>query len=214
MAGLGNSIQFEDRHEAGERVAGALTEQGVEADVVLAIPRGGLPLGREVANALGAPLDVVVASKIGAPSNPELAIGAAAADGSVWLDSDAITRLGVDDSYVERERQREAEAARTKAETYRDGGTLPDLAGKRVVVVDDGVATGATAKAALRQVTAADPESVVLAVPVGPPDTIADLEAEADEVVCVATPRSFGAVGRFYRRFDQVTDDEAMAYLE
>ena len=208
------STRFADRREAGERLAEALAGREIAADVVLAIPRGGLPLGRAVADALDAPLDVVVASKIGAPGNPELAIGAAASDGSVWLDEETVANLGVDDEYIDRERKREAENAREKAERYRDGGELPDLAGKRVVVVDDGVATGATAKAALRLVRDAGAARVVLAVPVGPPETVDELRAEADEVVCVATPSPFGAVGRFYRQFDQVTDEEAMAYLD
>ncbi len=210
----GSSPQFADRHDAGQQLAAELQDHGVEADLVLAIPRGGLPLGREVADVLDCPLDVVVASKIGAPGNPELAIGAVASDGSAWLAADTIKRLGVDQEYIDRERDQEATVAREKAERYRDGGALPDVEGKRVVVVDDGVATGSTAKAALRQVQAADAEHVVLAVPVGPPETITELDAEADQIVCIDTPSSFGAVGRFYDRFDQVSDEEAISFLD
>jgi predicted phosphoribosyltransferase len=209
-----DSGRFEDRTEAGRRLGAELVERGVEADVVLAIPRGGLPLGRAVADALDAPLDVVVASKIGAPGNPEYAIGAVGSDGSAWFDEDTIDRLGVSGSYVERERDHEATAAREKASRYRGDQPAPDLAGQSVVVVDDGVATGATAIAALRLVREQGAAHVVLAVPVGPPDTVARLEAECDAVVTLLTPSRFGAVGAFYDRFDQVSDEEAMAYLE
>lgn len=211
--GRSGATRFADRTDAGRRLAELLVERGVEADVVLAIPRGGLPLGREVADALGVPLDVVVASKIGAPHNPELAIGAVASDGTAWLDDATIAHLGVGDDYVERERRREAEAAREKAERYRGDRPEPDLAGKNVVLVDDGVATGSTAIAAIRLIEELGARRVVLAVPVGAPDTIESLRSVADDVVSVATPQRFGAVGRFYDRFDQVSDEEAMAYL-
>jgi putative phosphoribosyl transferase len=203
---------FRDRTAAGERLADALEEQGVTADIVLAIPRGGLPLGRAVADRLGAPLDVVVASKIGAPNNEEYAIGAVAEDGAAWLNDGALDRLNVSDAYLAREREREREVAAGKAATYRDGDR-PDLTGKRVVVVDDGVATGATMRACLQLVREEAPESLVVAVPVGPPDTLDELAALADEVVAVERPRNFRAVGAHYRNFAQVSDEEAMSYL-
>lgn len=206
--------RFADRADAGRRLARELVDRGVDADLVVAIPRGGLPLGRAVADALDAPLDVVVASKIGAPDNPEFAIGAAASDGTVWLDEGTIERLGVPADYVRRERDREIEAAREKARRYRDDGTSPDPAGASVVVVDDGAATGSTAIAALRLLREQGAERVVLAIPVAPPDTVRRLEDEADAVVCLRTPRPFGAVGAFYDRFDQVSDAEAIAYLD
>jgi predicted phosphoribosyltransferase len=204
---------FDDRTDAGRRLADRLAERGVAADVVLAIPRGGLPAGRAVADALGAPLDVVVARKVGAPHNPELALGAAASDGTVWLNDDLIDRLGVDRRYIDRETDREREAAAEKERRYREGRPLLDLAGARVVVVDDGAATGATAMACLRRAHAAGAAHVTLALPVAPPDTVESLHAEADEVVVVHAPESFGAVGRFYRDFDQVSDAEARSYL-
>lgn len=204
---------FADRTDAGAQLADLLDDHDVAADLVLAIPRGGLPLGRAVADRLGAPLDVVVASKMGAPGNPEYAIGAVASDGTAWLNDEAIANLDVSEAYVEREREAEAEAARRKRERYRGDRPEPELAGKTVVVVDDGVATGATARACLRQVAAAGAERVVLAVPVGPPDTVEALSEEADLVVAVETPPHFGAVGQFYRSFEQVSDEEAMAYL-
>ncbi|MEF8856747.1 MAG: phosphoribosyltransferase family protein [Haloplanus sp.] len=206
--------RFADRTDAGQRLATELVDRGIDADLVLAIPRGGLPLGRAVADAFDAPLDIVVASKIGAPHNPEYAIGAVASDGSVWLDDDAIDRLGVSDAYIEREQEAEVEAAREKAARYRGDREAPDLTGESVVVVDDGVATGSTALAALRLVREGGAERVVLAIPVGPPETVAELEDVADEVVALRTPEQFGAVGAFYDRFDQVTDEEAMTYLD
>ena len=204
---------FRDRTDAGEKLARLLRDRGVHADLVLAIPRGGLPIGRPVADALGAPLDVAVAKKLGAPGNPEFAIGAAASDGSLWLNEDAIDRLGVPDGYVERERRAAAETAREKEDTYRTGDP-PDVAGKAVVLVDDGVATGATVNACLRMLAERGADHVVLAVPVGPPNTRERLVDDADEVVVLESPPRFRAVGQFYERFDQVSDEEAMSYLE
>jgi len=206
--------RFSDRADAGEQLASALIDREVDADLVMAIPRGGLPVGRVVADALDAPLDIVVASKIGAPGNPEYAIGAVASDGSAWLDEEGIDRLDVSDAYVERERDREVEIAREKAARYRGDRDAPDLTGKTVVVVDDGAATGSTALAAVRLVRTGGVERIVLAVPVAPPETVADLETVADVVVALRTPETFGAVGAFYDRFDQVSDEEAMASLD
>ena len=205
---------YEDRTAAGKLLADHLAEEGVEADLVVAIPRGGLPLGRAVADRLDAPLDVVVAQKMGAPGNPELAIGAAASDGSAWLNDDIIERLGVDEGYVDQAREREAENARKKLEDYRGAAEPPDFASKRVVVVDDGVATGATMRACVRQVVSAGADRVVVAVPVGPPDSLDELRQEADAVYALDEPGAFGAVGQYYRDFGQVTDDQAIEYLE
>ncbi|MFB6282139.1 MAG: phosphoribosyltransferase [Haloferacaceae archaeon] len=212
MSGDGDR-PFADREDAGRRLGAALAERGIDPDVVLAIPRGGLPLGRAVADALDAPLDVIVARKMGAPHNPEFAIGAAAADGSVHINEAAIERHGVDTEYVERARESAAEEAREKAARYRDGDAVPDLADAAVVIVDDGVATGATARACIAQARAAGAARVVLAVPVGSPRTVSALESVADGVVCPEAPPEFRAVGQFYERFDQVSDEEAMAYL-
>ncbi|WP_119821644.1 phosphoribosyltransferase [Halalkaliarchaeum desulfuricum] len=211
---MSGQTPFHDRTDAGERLAAELRERDVEADLVLAIPRGGLPLGRPVADELGVPLDVVVAKKIGAPGNPEYAIGAVASDGSVWRNEEAFRRRPVDEEYFRRKRDEEAENARRKAERYREGGPEPEVAGKRVVLVDDGVATGSTARACIEQLHNAGAERIVLAVPVGPPETIEELAKITDEVVCLERPGYFTGVGGFYRRFDQVSDEEAIAYLE
>jgi len=204
---------FRDRTDAGRRLADLLDDRDVAADVVLAVPRGGLPVASPVADALGAPLDVVVASKIGAPDNPELAVGAVASDGTLWRNEELLDRLGVSDAYVERERESEARAAGEKLERYRGIDALPDVEGKRVVVVDDGLATGATVTAALRQIRSAGANSVVLAVPVAAPDAVERLRTEADEVIAEETPPHFSAVGQFYESFPQVSDEEARSYL-
>jgi predicted phosphoribosyltransferase len=165
-----------------------------------------------VADELGVPLDIVAAKKLGAPGNAELAIGAVAADGSMWRNEPLIARLGVDETYVEDERERVAELAREKADRYRVDGP-ETVAGRRVMVVDDGVATGATMFACVESLQNADAASVVVAVPVGPPDTIEQLRQLADDVVVVESPPHFYAVGQFYDQFEQVSDEEAIAML-
>lgn len=202
---------FRDRTDGGEQLAELLLEEGVTVDIVLAIPRGGLPAGRAVADALDVPLDVVAARKMGAPDNPELAIGAVGASGAVWLNEDLIDSIAPDREYVERERERQAEAASEKLDRYRGG--QPDLEGQSVLLVDDGVATGATMIACVREARAAGASRVVVGVPVGSPSSIETLREEADAVYAVETPEHFSAVGQFYRQFDQVTDEEAMTYL-
>jgi len=210
---LGSS-RFKDRTEAGEKLGETLRDRRVDADLVLAIPRGGLPIGRAVADVLGVPLDIVVAQKIGAPGNPEYAIGAVASDGTVWRNEDAFVGNRIDEEYFETQREAKAETAREKAAQYRGDRPDPTLLGKTVVVVDDGVATGSTIKACLQTLRETAVERIVVAVPVGPPETIRGLEEMADEVVCLDTPRDFRGVGQFYERFDQVSDEEAIAYLD
>jgi predicted phosphoribosyltransferase len=205
---------FADRAAAGAELAEALVDAGVSPDLVLAVPRGGLPVGRAVADRFDAPLDVVVAVKVGAPGNPELAVGAAAADGSVWRNESLVARLDVSEAYLAETEADATATAREKVESYRGGDPLPDLTGRTVAVVDDGVATGATLRACLRQVRAAGATRVVVAVPVGPPDTLSALEREADAVVAVERPPTLGAVGSHYRDFRQVPDVEARSYLD
>lgn len=205
-------MPFTDRTDAGHALGEALSERGVNGDIVLAIPRGGLPLGRAVADALDLPLDIVVAQKMGAPHNPEYAIGAVANDGSVWLNDHAIDSLSVGEEYIEKTREEKATAAREKAQRYRTNGS-PELQGKTVIIVDDGIATGATARACIRRVENADADGIVLAVPVGSPRTIDELQPSVDGIVCLETPAQFRAVGQFYERFEQVQDEQAMEYL-
>ncbi|ACV49269.1 MULTISPECIES: phosphoribosyltransferase [Halomicrobium] len=203
---------FRDRTDAGRQLAEAMADRGVSPELVLAIPRGGLPPGRAVADHFDAPLGVVVAKKLGAPNNPELALAAVAEDGSVWRNDELLARLDVTDEYVDAERVRVGDEARETAERYRDGA-FPSLRDRRVAIVDDGIATGATMRACLARVRAAEPASIAVGVPVGPADTIDDLGASADTVVCVETPAAFRAFGAYYRNFGQVSDEEAMGYL-
>lgn len=211
---MSDRSQVRDREDAGVRLGDALTEREIDVDIALAVPRGGLPLGRAVADALDVPLDIVVASKIGAPGNPEYAIGAVASDGSVWRNQRAFQTRAIDEEYFQRRRAAESENARRKAARYRGDQSEPDLTGKTVAVVDDGVATGSTARACLQKLRSSDAERIVLAVPVGPPETIRELGELADEVVCLRTPDQFRGVGQFYEQFEQVSDEEAMAYLD
>lgn len=211
---MDDSLPFADRTDAGARLGTLLAERDVEADLVLAIPRGGLPVGRAVADSLSVPLDVIVARKIGAPENAELAIGSVGADGSVWRNEDLIARLAVSDQYVEKAATREERAAREKRDRYRGDREPLDLTERVVLLVDDGIATGATTVACIRQARAAGADRVVVAVPVAPPEAVSDLRAEADDVIAVARPANFGAVGQFYRSFEQVSDEEAMSYLD
>ena len=203
---------YADRVDAGERLAKALVHHAGTASVVLAIPRGGVIVGEVVARALGAPLDVVVPRKIGAPGNPELGIGAVA-PGVRVLDPGALALLGVSERYLEREIQAQEAEIERRQHAYRDGRPGADVQGRTAIVVDDGVATGGTAIAALRWARAQGAAHVVLAVPVAPPQTIPRLSAESDEVVALATPEPFFAVGEWYRDFAQTTDEEVVAAL-
>lgn len=204
---------FADRRDAGRRLATALDERGVRPDVGLAVPRGGLPVGRAVADHFGVSLDVVAAKKLGAPGNPELAVGAAASDGSLWLNDSLVASLGVSEDYLAAERERAAATARETEASYR--GDRPPLAldGLTVVVVDDGAATGATMRACVAAARTAQADRVVVGVPVAPADTVRELEALTDGVVVVDVPAVFRAVGQAYRSFSQVPDDTARSFL-
>ena len=203
---------FRDREEAGSRLAVAVADRVSGPVTVLAVPRGGVAVAVPVAKALGAPLDVVIPRKLGAPDNPELAIGAVA-PGVMVLNERAVRQLGVPRDYIELEAARqEAEIARREA-AYRGGRAPAPVAGRTVGVVDDGVATGATAVAALRWARAAGADRVVFAAPVGPPSAPAHLESEADDVVLIEAPPRFLAVGEWYRDFEQVSDEEVVTML-
>ena len=204
---------FLDRVEAGRQLAAALIDLRDQPDpiVVLAIPRGGVIVAREVARVLSAPIEVCLTHKLGAPGNPELAIGAIADDGTTFLDDFLLHSLQVPRQYIEAERQRWQIELTRRADVYRGGRARVPVQDCIAVVIDDGVATGSTLIAALRSTRMAGAKSIVAAVPVGPRDTIErTLSREADRVVCLRTPYDFYAVGMFYRHFEQVSDEEVI----
>jgi predicted phosphoribosyltransferase len=208
-------LPFDDRGEAGRRLATALKEYRGRDCIVLALPRGGVPVGAEIAASLGAPLDILLVRKIGAPFHPELAIGAVVDGGTpvVVRNEELIAATGTDEDTFKAICDRELEEIERRRALYRGGRPPLDPRGRIAIVVDDGVATGATMRAALQATRKRRPKLIVLAVPVAPADGLDELRAEADDVVCLATPYPFGAVGYFYRDFTQVGDDEVRALL-
>jgi len=204
--------RFRDRPDAGAQLADCLPVD-LDDPLVLALPRGGVPVARVVADRLGAPLDVLVARKLGAPIQPELGIGAIAEGGGAALSADTIRALRISEGEIQRIIEREEEEVRRRVDAYRGGRPLPAVTGRDVVLVDDGLATGVTAEAALLSLRAQRPARLLLAVPVGPPETARRLVPPADEVVCVVTPRHLVAVGAWYQDFTQTTDAEVIELL-
>ena len=207
-------VLFSDRVDAGRRLVSALRGLVDKDAIVLAIPRGGVVVGYEVAKALGVPLDVIIPRKIGAPGNPELAIGAMTEDGTVLLNERLVEQLQVSDYYIKRESAAQKLEIQRRLKLYRGEVPYPSLANRDVILVDDGIATGFTMKAALASVRKRGAKTVVVAIPVGPPSTIMELEQEADHVVCLHTPSSFYAIGQFYRDFTQTRDEEVTILLK
>ncbi len=206
-------MRFRDRRDAGEQLARELQTLAPSPATALAIPRGGVIVAEAIVQALGWPLDVVVPRKLRAPRNPELGIGAVTGDGTVYLDAGLARSLGVDDRYLREEITAQIAEIERRAAVYRSGRPAPDLRGRTAVLVDDGLATGATAIASVRMLRHMLAREVVLAIPVGPPDAVRRLEREADHVVCLLRPPTFMAVGEFYDDFTQTTDEEVVAAL-
>ncbi len=206
------SLPFHDRDDAARQLAAALAHFRGTRPVILAIPRGAVPMGRMIADALGGELDVVLVRKLGAPGNPEYAIGAVDEHGAVML-SEYAAQAGADHVYVQREAQRQLALIRERRQRYRPGQTPVALAGRTVIVLDDGLATGSTMIAALKAARAQGPGRLVCAVPVAAHDSLAQVARYADEVVCLATPRPFIAVGPYYLDFAGVTDEQVIEIL-
>ncbi|HEY3661594.1 MAG TPA: phosphoribosyltransferase family protein [Chthoniobacterales bacterium] len=208
-------MQFRDRADAGQYLARRLEPwRGQPGLLVLALPRGGVPVGYEVARALSAPLDVLVVRKLGVPGREELAMGAVASGGVRVLNEDVIAALGPRASEaIEQAVRRETEELRRREARYRGARAVPNLAGRTVILVDDGLATGATMRAAARAVRQRRPARLIIAVPVASQTTCREMQSEADEVVCGLIHETFFGIGQFYENFRQTTDEEVQSYL-
>lgn len=207
-------IRYRDRPHAGRILALALARfRDQPAALILGIPRGGVVVATEVAEALNVPLDLLPARKIGAPGNPEFAIGAVAGE-MTYIDWTLVSHYGIPVSYVHQELDRQRKLSLEQGERLRGGCPSAEVQGKTVIVVDDGVATGATMRAALLALRESEPRLLILAIPVGPADSLTALQAVADQVICPLIPRTFWSVGSFYDDFDQVTDHEVIERLK
>lgn len=205
---------FVDRREAGQALAAALADESEARPVVLGLARGGVPVAAQVAAALGAPLDVFVVRKLGVPWQPELAMGAIASGGVLVRNEDVLERLPEAEAVLEAVRQREAAELLARERRYRGSRPAVPVAGRRVIVADDGLATGSSMIAAVRALRKAGAGSIVVAVPVGPPDTCRRIEELCDRLVCLERPRWFMAVGQWYEDFQQTEDEEVSGLLE
>lgn len=205
---------FQNRKEAGKKLAVQLLKYREENPVILAMPRGGVPIGYEIAEILHAPLLPVVVRKIGLSSNKEFGIGAIAEGGVKVLDTTTIGVIAVDEQELEDTIELEEKELKRRVEIYRGSQPLPDLKDKTAILVDDGMATGITAKAAIQSVKKLNPQKIVLASPVCALDTVEGLKSLVDEVICLATPLEFSAVGFWYRDFQQLSDDEVISLLK
>ena len=208
------SPPFEDRRDAGRKLAGKLSRFGGERCVVFGLPRGGVPVGYEISRSLGAPLDVFVSRKLGAPGQPEFGIGAVAAGGVRILNADVVRRLGISDEYIERVTAREVAEVDRRLRFFRGGRPEPEVGGRTTILVDDGLATGVTARAAVEALRQRKPGHLVLAAPVCAAQTAKLFRSRVDELVCLASPSDLGAIGLWYKNFEQTTDEEVVQLLE
>lgn len=207
-------LPFADRIDAGRTLAGAMTAfRGGKDVLVLALPRGGVPVAAEVASALHAPLDLMIVRKLGVPGQEELAMGAVASTGARVLNTEVIAALGITSAQVEWEVHQELAEIERRQKVYRGDRPYPSLTGRRIILIDDGIATGATVRVAIDAARGRGASSVSVAVPVAAADSLAQVAREADQVVCLFTPRPFVAIGQWYEDFAQVTDDEVTRIL-
>ncbi|MBA2497486.1 MAG: phosphoribosyltransferase [Acidimicrobiia bacterium] len=214
MSSRGDSVPYVDRSHAGSVVATHVAARALGDPVVLALPRGGVPTAEPIARRLGVALEVMVARKVGAPGNPELGIGAVGEGGSLVADDHALRALGITPGRFDELAAAERTEVARRVQRYRGRRPLPDLLDRQAVLVDDGLATGVTAEAALRDLRDRRPQTLLLAVPVGVAETVDRLRRVADDVICAHMPARFRSVGEWYQHFDQTTDDEVCASLE
>lgn len=206
---------YQDRVDAGRQLARSLQEFKEDPEVtIIALPRGGVVLGYEIAKILNLPLDIISPRKIGAPFNPEFAIGAITETGEGIFSQDLIAHLHVSEKYIQETIQREKTLARERLDLYRKSRPPRELSGRKIIIVDDGIATGSTMRAAIKTVRAERAKELIVALPVGPPDTVSRLKQEVDRLICLAVPSEFYAVGQFYKNFEQVSDQEVISLLE
>jgi putative phosphoribosyl transferase len=205
-------MKFEDRSEAGRRLADKLVHLRDRKPVVLALPRGGVAVGFEIARELDAPLDIVLVRKIGVPWQPELALGAVTdgASPETFIDRELAASFDVSDSYIRKETARQLAEIERRRKLYCECHPKPEIAGRTTIIVDDGIATGATMRVALQAMRRRGPARLVLAVPMAPPDTLATLGEQADETICLEAPDMLGAIGFYYRDFHQMSDAEVI----
>ena len=206
---------FKDRRDAGKQLAQELSAYAGRSDViVLALPRGGVPVAYEVARALNAPLDIFIVRKLGLPGHEELAIGAIASGGIRVLNHDIVQGLKIPQTMIDTVTRQELQELERRERAYRGDRPPPEVRGRTVILVDDGLATGASMRAAVAALRAQNPARIVVAVPTAAPETCAAFESEVDEVICAMTPEPFYGVGRWYEDFSQTTDEEVRALLE
>lgn len=208
-------MPFRNRIEAGKALAAALSSYRDQNPVILALPRGGVPVAAELAQLLDAPLDLVVVRKIGVPTQPELAMGAVVDGGApiVVRNEDVISAIGIGEPEFQAICEKELAEIKRRRERYLSGRQPIEISGKTAIVVDDGIATGATVRAALRATRIRKPQKLVLAIPVAPTDTLREMRSEVDEVVCLESYDFFGSIGAYYSDFRQVNDDEVISSL-
>jgi putative phosphoribosyl transferase len=208
-------VRFRDRRDAGRRLAARLVAYAGRRDVVvLALPRGGVPVAYEVAHALGAPLDVFLVRKLGMPGHEEFAIGAIASGGVLVLNEETLRDYGISRDQVEAVVEAEKRELERRERSYRGDRAFPSITGRRVILIDDGLATGSTMRAAVAALRQERPDRVMVAVPTAPPDTCSDMRAIVDEMICLITPEPFYAVGLWYEDFSQTSDEEVRDLLE
>jgi putative phosphoribosyl transferase len=208
-------LPFEDRAYAGRLLGQALAKYANRPDViVLALPRGGVPVGFEAAQAINASLDIMLVRKLGTPGHEELAMGAIASGGITVFNSELVSRLHIGPELIEAAIKREQQELERREQAYRGNHPPPVVENRHVILVDDGLATGASMRAAVAALRQRNPASIIVAIPVAPPDTVAMLKEEADEVICLAMPEPFSAVGRWYRDFSQTSDEDVKSLLK